>query len=109
MTIPKKGDIGYIKSYRGTYAIRRKDGSWKEIFQDKGWDQSMNPAYFSARVRTFKRQLYKYIVDGRKIPTTLLEPIRLPQIERPNIEVEEEDMFPDFELKKKDRLKTWID
>ena len=109
MKNPKRGEVGYIKSYRGSYAIRCQDGSWKEIFQDKNWDIDMGRKYFVDRVLTFKRQLYKYIEDGMKIPKTLLEPIRIPPLKLKDLDEKDSKGFPEFKLSKKDRLKTWVD
>ena len=65
MVNPKRGEIGYIKSYKGTYSILRANSVYEDIFVDRHWDQDMSPRYFSARVVTFKGQLYKYIAEGR--------------------------------------------
>ena len=62
----KKGDIGYIKSYRGTYAVRLQDGSFKEIFQDKDWDQDVSVRGFTSRVEQIKTFLYKREKNNEK-------------------------------------------
>ena len=109
MKSPKKGDIGYIKSYRGTYAIRLKDGSWKEIYQDKSWDADMSPKGFTERVRGIKECLYDLTNEKGELSAKLKQ---VPPNKPKRTEIRYKNnvkFFPKFELKKEDRLKTWVD